>query len=329
MKAVRVHALGDRQAVTVDDIDAPVAGPNDVIVDTAAVTVNFPDILMLDGKYQINPDLPFIFGKDGAGTVASVGSDVSGFSPGDRVMFYVHYGAFAEKAVAPAGNCFKIPDEMSFADAAAMGITFQTVWAALVDRAAMQPGEVVLITGAAGGVGIAAVALAKALGAGTVLGGLTSLAKADAVRAAGADHIIDMSGDNLKDSVREQVKAATGGRDVDVVIDVVGADVFDACLRTMGFNGRIVVLGFTGGRIADVKTNYLLLKNISVMGSSINAYYKKDLKAVHHGQAEMTRLYAEELLAPHIHARFPVEQTAEAIATVEDRAVVGKVVVEF
>lgn len=329
MKAVRVHALGDRKAVTVDEIDAPIAGPNDVLIDTAAVTVNFPDILMLDGKYQINPDLPFIFGKDGAGTVASVGEDVAGFNPGDRVMFYLHYGAFAEKVVAPAGNCFKIPGSMSFADAAAMGITFQTVWAALVDRAVVRPGEVVLVTGAAGGVGIAAVALAKALGAGPVLGGLTSLAKADAVTAAGADHIIDMSGDNLKESVREQVKTATGGRDVDVVIDVVGADVFDACLRTMGFSGRIVVLGFTGGRIADVKTNYLLLKNISVMGSSINAYYKKDLKAVQHGQAEMTRLYTEGLLAPHIHARFPVDRTADAIATVEDRAVVGKVVVEF
>jgi NADPH:quinone reductase len=292
------------------------------------VTVNFPDILMLDGKYQIRPDLPFVLGKDGAGTVAAVGEGVSGFAVGDRVMFYLHYGAFAERAAVPAKQCFKLPAEMPLDDAAAMGITFQTVWAALVDRAALKPGESVLVTGAAGGVGLAAVALAKALGAGTVLAGLTTLSKADAVKAAGADHIIDMTGSDLKDGVRDQVKAATGG-EVDVVLDVVGGDTFDACLRALAFSGRIVVLGFTGGRIAEAKTNYLLLKNIAVIGSSINAYYARDLAAVHRGQDEMMKLYGEGRLKPHIHARFPLDRCAEALAVVEDRAVVGKVIIEI
>jgi NADPH2:quinone reductase len=328
MKAVRVHQLGDRRAVQLDDIPDPSPGPGEVVVDPAALTINFPDILMLDGKYQVRPELPFILGKDGAGTISAVGDDVRDFSPGDRVLFYVHYGAFAEKVVVPVANCFKLPDDMPFDDAAAMGIAFQTVWGALVDRAAMKPGEVVLVTGAAGGVGIAAVALAKALGAGTVLAGLTTLGKAAPVKTAGADHIIDMSGDDLKDGVREQVREATGGRDVDVVIDVVGGDIFDACLRTLGFNGRIVVLGFMGGRIADAKTNYLLLKNISVLGSSINAIYARDNDSVHRGQTEMMRLYGEGKLAPHIHARFPLDKITDAIAVLEDRSVVGKVVLE-
>jgi len=328
MRATRVHELGNRASIQVDDIAEPTPGPGEVVVDVAVATVNFPDILMLDGKYQTRPELPFVLGKDGAGTVSAVGDDVSDFSPGDRVLFYVHYGAFAEKVVVPVANCFKLPADMPLDDAAAMGIAFQTVWGALVDRAAMKPGEVVLVTGAAGGVGIAAVALAKALGAGTVLAGLTTLGKAAPVKTAGADHIIDMSGDDLKDGVREQVREATGGRDVDVVIDVVGGDIFDACLRTLDFNGRIVVLGFMGGRIADVKTNYLLLKNISVVGSSINAIYARDNDSVRHGQAEMMRLYGEGKLAPHIHARFPLDKITDAIAVLEDRSVVGKVVLE-
>jgi len=329
MKAVRIHALGDRSAVSVDDIPEPSAGPGEVVVDLAAATINYPDILMLDGKYQIRPDLPYVLGKDASGTISAVGDGVTEFAVGERVMFYVHYGAFAEKVAVPVTNCFKIPNDMPFNDAAAMGIAFQTVWAALVDRAALKSGEVVLITGAAGGVGLAGVALAKALGASAVLAGLTTMSKADAVTAAGADHIIDMSGDDLRDSVREQVRQATGGRDADVVLDVVGGDIFDACLRAIAFNGRIVVLGFMGGRIADVKTNYLLLKNISVVGSSINAIYARDNESVHRGQAEMTRLYREGKLAPHIHQCFPLDKIAEAIAVVEDRSIIGKVVLEI
>jgi len=326
MKAVRVHELSNRAGIKVDEIPDPTPKPGEVIVDVAAATINYPDILMLDGKYQIRPDLPFILGKDGTGTISAVGEDVSGFAPGDRVLFYVHYGAFAEKVAVLVSNCFELPDDIPLDDAAAMGVAFQTVWAALVDRAALQPGEVVLVTGASGGVGIAAVALAKALGAGPVLAGMTTLAKSDPVKAAGADHIIDMSGDDLRDDVRDQVRQATGGRDVDVVIDVAGGDIFDACLRTLAFNGRIVVLGFMSGRIADVKTNYLLLKNISVVGSSINAIYARDNASVRRGQAEMARLYGEGKLAPHIFKHFPLDKIAEAIGVLEDRSVVGKVV---
>lgn len=329
MKAVRVHKLGDRGSIRLDEVAAPNPGPGEIVVDTAVTTVNFPDILMLDGKYQIRPDLPFVLGKDGAGTVSEVGEGVDDITPGDRVLFYVHYGAFAEKIALPAKRVFKLPANVPFDAAAAMSMTFQTAWAALVDRAGMKTGDVVLVTGAAGGVGLAAVSLAKALGADIVLAGLTTVSKAEAVRSAGADHIVDLSVDNLKDAVREQVKAATKGRPVDVVIDVVGADVFDACLRTLGFCGRIVVVGFTGGRIPEVKTNYLLLKSISVLGSSINIYYDNDIDAVRRGQAEMFGLYEQGKLSPRIDRRFAIDRFAEAIKAVEDRTVIGKILLEI
>lgn len=329
MKAIRIHQLGDRGSIRIDEVPAPSPGPGEIVVDTAVASVNFPDILMLDGKYQIRPELPFVPGKDGAGTVSAVGEGVDELTPGDRVLFYVHYGAFAEKIALPASRVFKLPAEVPFDAAAAMGMTFQTAWVALVERAKMKSGDVVLVTGAAGGVGLAAVSLAKALGADVVLAGLTTVSKAPAVRAAGADHIIDFAAGDLKDAVREQVKAATNGRAVDVVIDVVGAEVFDACLRTLGFCGRIVVLGFTGGRIPEAKTNYLLIKNISVHGSSINAYYENDLDAVRRGQERMFRLHGQGKLSPHIDRRFAFERFAEAIKAVEDRSVVGKILLEI
>ena len=328
MKAVRLHELGNRAALRVDEVPDPHPGPGEVVLDLATASVNFPDILMLDGKYQIRPKLPFILGKDGAGTISAVGNGVEELTTGDRALFYVHYGAFAERVVMPASACSKLPTAVPFDVAAAMGVTFQTAWAALVSRAACKPGDQVLITGAAGGVGMACVALAKALGAGPILAGLTTLSKAPAVTAAGADHIIDMSGSDLKDTLPATVKAATGGVGVDIVVDVAGGDIFDACLRTLRFCGRLVVLGFAAGRIAEVKTNYLLLKNITVHGSSINSFYAQDLASVRHGQTEMFRLHSEGKLAPHIHSRFPFEQVVQAIADVESRSVIGKVLLE-
>ncbi len=326
MKAIRVHELRNRTAVRVDEIDEPEPGPGEVVVQLAAASINFPDILMLDGKYQIRPDLPFVAGKDGAGTVAAVGDGVTALRPGDRVMFYIHYGAFAEKVGMKASACHKLPETMPFDVAAAMGVTFQTAWAALVDRAGLRPGDRVLITGASGGVGMACVALAKALDAGVVVAGLSTLSKQDAVLAAGADHVLDLSGDDLKDTLKDRLRAIDGTAEVDIVIDVVGADTFDACLRLLRFNGRMVVLGFTGGRIPEVKTNYILLKNITIHGSSINAFYAQDAASVAHGQSEMFRLYQDGKLAPHIHARFSLDQVLDGIGVVENRSVVGKVV---
>lgn len=328
MKAVRLHELRNRAALRIDEVPDPTPGPGEIVVDLAVASVNFPDILMLDGKYQIRPELPFIVGKDGSGTVSAIGHGVDDFKPGDRALFYIHYGAFAQKVLMPASACSRLPKEMSFDIAAAMGVTFQTAWAALVDRARCKPGDRVLVTGAAGGVGMACIALAKALGAGLIIGGLTTPSKAPAVIAAGADHVLNMSGGNIRDTLSADVKSVTSGTGVDIVIDVAGGDVFDACLRSLNFSGRIVVLGFTAGRIPEVKTNYLLLKNITVHGSSINAFYAQDLPAVRRGQAEMFRLHADGKLTPHIHSRFPLTEVAQAIAEIENRSVIGKVLLE-
>lgn len=327
MRAVVVNEIGNRDSVRLMDLPDATAGPGEVLVDVAAMAVNYPDLLMLDGKYQIRPDPPFILGKDAAGTVAAVGDGVTGISPGERVMLYVHYGAFAELVAAPAGHCFVLPDDMDFETAAASGVAYQTAYLALVERGALRAGETVLVTGAAGGIGLALVSLAKALGAATVLAGLTTPAKAGPVREAGADHIIDLSGPDLRDSVRDQVKAATGGGQVDVVVDVVGADIFDACLRTLGWCGRAVVLGFTGGRIPEVKTNYLLLKNISVVGSTVNGYYARDREAVARAQAAVFDLYRQGRIKPRIAASYPLEEFADALALVERRQVVGRAVI--
>ncbi len=326
MRAVVLNAERNREAVTLEDVPEPSFGADDVLVDVAAAAVNFPDILMLDGKYQIRPDPPFILGKDAAGTVAAVGDGVAGFAPGDRVMLYVHYGAFAERVAAPVHQCFALPEGVDFEAGAAMGLVYQTAYLALVERAALQPGETVLVTGGSGGVGLATVSLAKALGAGTVLAGLTTPAKADAVREAGADHIVDFSGENIRDSVRENVHEVTGGEGVDVVIDMVGGDVFDACLRAVAWSGRVVIVGFAGGRIAELKTNYLLLKNIAVMGSTLTGYYRREPQTMAKAQSVVFDLYSQGRIKAHIMERYPLEAFADALALVERRKVVGKAV---
>lgn len=325
MRAIVVNEIGNPESVRLEDQPEPSPGPDEVVIDVASAALNFPDLLMLDGKYQIRPDPPFILGKDAAGTVAAVGDSVEGFAPGDRVVGFAHYGAFAERVSIPASQCYAMPDGVDFAAAAAMGLTFQTAYAALVERAALQAGETVLVTGASGGVGLATISVAKALGAGAVFAGLTTLSKADAVRAAGADHIIDLSGDDLRDSVRDQVGAAIGRKEVDVVIDVVGGDVFDACLRALGWCGRIVVLGFTAGRIPEAKTNYLLIKNISVVGSSVNSYYERAPEKTAKAQEVMFDLFLQGRIKPHIMATFPLEDIAGALDLFAQRKVVGKV----
>lgn len=325
MRAVVVNEVGNKDSVRVEEVPEPSPGPDEVLIEVASVSLNFPDLLMLDGKYQIRPDPPYVLGKDLAGDVLAVGAAVKGIAPGDRIMGYVHYGAFAERVSVPASQCFAVPDDVDFAAATAMGVTFQTAYAALVERAALKAGETVLITGASGGVGLATISLAKALGAATVIAGLTTLAKAESVREAGADHVIDLSGEDLRDSVRDQVGAATGRKEVDVVIDVLGGDVFDACLRALGWCGRIVVLGFMAGRIPEVKTNYLLIKNIAVIGSSVNSYYERGPELMTKAQEVMFDLYRQGRIKPHIMATFPLEGISSALDLFAQRKVVGKV----
>lgn len=271
MRALVVHQHGPIDAVQLEEFPEPRPDAGEVLVDVCAASVNFPDLLVIGGTYQHLPPTPFVPGKDLAGTVAAVGSRVSRVKPGDRVMAQIEHGAFAERAVAAEAVCHPLPAGMSFADAAAMGLVYLTAHFALVERARVRPDEVVLVTGAAGGVGLAAVQIAKALGA-TVVAAVSSEEKAAIARASGADHTVSTNVPGLRERLRAQVHAAVGQRGVDVIIDSVGGDVFDASLRALAWCGRLVVVGFAAGRVPEIKAGYLLVKNISIIGLQSSDY---------------------------------------------------------
>jgi len=323
MRAVVITDTSNR-SVSIEEVADPVPGDDEIVVDVKACGINFTDLLSLDGKYQNNPPPPFTPGKDAAGIVAAVGANVTGHKVGDRVIAHVIHGAMAEKAVCPAALAFPLPDGVEFDSAAAMGLAYLTGYIALTRRGAMQPGEVVMINGASGGVGLASVSLAKALGASVVLAGLTTPSKGDAVKAAGADAIIDLTVDDLKDNLRAQVTEASGGRGIDLAFDLVGGDVFDATLRAIANEGRVVVSGFTSGTIPSVRTNYLLLKNISVVGSTINYYIKDASPLIGEAQAALYDLLLAGKITPNIMNRLTFDQYMDGIRMLEERKIVGK-----
>jgi NADPH:quinone reductase len=327
VRAVIVRKPGPFRSHKVEEVPDPVPGPGEVVIEARAIGVNYPDLLVAEGKYQFIPPAPYSPGKEVAGIVATHSRDSaaedSSLKRGDRVMAQVEYGAYAEKVVARAVDCHRMPDAMPFEHAVALGLACQTAWFALVERAQVRPGESVLVTGASGGVGLAAVQLAKRLGA-TVLAGVTSAQKGDLCRRHGADHIIDLSAANLRESIREQVFAASGRRGVDVVIDSVGGDAFDGALRALAWRGRLVVVGFAAGRIPEIKANYLLLKNIAVLGLQWSDYRNRDPGLVAQAQSAIFGFYLEKNLRPEITATYPLEQFADALARFEARQVQGK-----
>ncbi|MDH3695240.1 MAG: NADPH:quinone oxidoreductase family protein [Gammaproteobacteria bacterium] len=327
MRAVVVGEIGNRTSIKITETDTPKPKAGQVLIEAHNASINFPDLLQIDGKYQIKPPLPFIPGKEAAGTVISVGDDVKNFSKGDRVSAQVDYGAFAEQILAPEKSVYPLPDAVDFKNASVLGLAYVTAYVALTERAQIKSGDIVLVTGAAGGVGLAAVQLAKTFGA-TVLAGLTTMSKQDTVRDAGTDYIIDMSHGDLKDSVRQQVKDAIS-KNVDIVIDPVGGDIFDACLRTLNWCGRIVTLGFTSGRIPEIKANYLLLKNISASGMTINGYLIQEPETVRHAQSKVFALYAQGKFKPVISSEHPLEDFGAALNKLESRDFVGKIVLSI
>ena len=268
VRAVLVREHGAPHAQALEEVGTPPIGASDALVDVHAIGINFPDLLVIGGTYQVLPPRPFIPGKDAAGVVRAVGPEVTLVKPGDRVLVSQESGCYAEQLAAHENNCHVMPDAMSFAEAAAMGLVYQTAYFALVERGGYRSGETVLVHGAAGGVGLAAVQIAKGLGA-RVLAGVRSSAQADLARANGADAVIDLAGGNLRETIRAQVQAATGGQGADVILDPLGGDVFDASLRALAWCGRLVVIGFAAGRIPEVKANYLLVKNIAVSGFAV------------------------------------------------------------
>lgn len=325
MRAIVIRQHGAPETMVVEERPTPQAGPNQVLVAVKAIGVNYPDLLVIDGKYQILAKPPFSPGKDAAGVVLAVGPGVGNCKPGDRVVCQLEYGAYAEEIVVPAAQCFVLPDAMSFDEAAAMGLAYQTAHFALVERGMYRTGEIVLVNGAAGGVGLAAVQIAKGLGA-TVIAGVIGEDQAAIARENGADHVVDLGIPNLRDALRDRIKELTGGHGVDVVLDPVGGEAFTAALRSMAWRGRMVVIGFVSGTIPEVKVNYLLVKNIHVSGLQWSDYRDRTPDWVRRVQTELFDLYVAGAIRPKVMEAFAFEDYAQALGLVRDGKVTGKVV---
>ncbi|MEM7405083.1 MAG: NADPH:quinone oxidoreductase family protein [Pseudomonadota bacterium] len=323
MQAMRVHTLDGISALQLEEVDNPEPGPGEIRVRVRAAGCNFADTLQISGLYQTRPPLPFIPGLEVAGEVSALGPDVDGLAPGDRVMGWVPWGGYATEAIVSAWAAIPVPASMDWVTAAAWPICYGTAYGALTHkRVALQAGETLLVHGAAGGVGLAAVDIGKALGA-RVVGTASTLDKLAACTALGADHVINYTEGELRDAI----KSAVGG--VDVVLDPVGGDVFDTSLRVTNRDGRLVVIGFTSGRISEIPANYLLLKNISVAGYAFSIYSRADHG--HYAQvfAELGDHYAAGRLTPRIDTVMPLADTPAALQRLIDRQAIGKVVIEM
>ena len=323
MKALRVHEHGPIENLVLEETIDPVPKPGEALVEVHAASINFPDLLVIGGTYQKLPPRPFSPGKDMAGVISAVGAGVTRVNPGDRVVAQIEYGAYAEKCAVPAANCHVMPARMSYAEGAAMGLTYLTAHFALVERGAYRAGEIVLVNGAAGGVGLAAVQIAKALGA-TVVASVSSAEKAALAKASGADHVVRTDRPDLRKAFRDQVTAAVGKRGVDLIVDPVGGDVFDASLRVIAWCGRLVVVGFAEGRIPEIKAGYVLVKNMSLVGLQFSDYREREPEKVAAVQQQLFAMYEAGKIKPHVMAAYPLERHQEALADVRDRRVAGK-----
>ncbi len=293
-----------------------------MLVRVRAASVNFPDILMTKGEYQLKPPLPFVGGMELAGEVTALGEGVTQFAVGDAVVGGAKLGGFAEFAVLPAATIRRKPDNLGFSQAAAVGAAYLTAWVALVRRARLEPGEWVLVHGAAGGVGLAAVDLAKALGA-RVIAASASDAKLKIV----ADEYAPDATLNVTGGFREQVKAITGGAGADVIYDPVGGDVFDESTRCIAFDGRLLVIGFTSGRIPTISVNMPLIKGFSVIGVRAGEYGRQFPERGRENMDAVWTLAAEGRIRPRVHAELPLDRWREAFDLLTDRKVVGKAVI--
>ena len=323
MRAIVVEEFGPPERLRVAEAPAPVPGPGEVLVAIHAAPVNYVDTLVVGGTYQFLPPFPFIPGKGPAGVVTALGSAVTTLRVGDRVLAMAETGGYAEAVAVAADQCHHLPRAMSYSEAASAAVVYDTSWVALRGRARLVPGETVLVLGASGGVGHAAVQLARAMGA-RVLAGVSRPERSALAGAAGADAVIDLSRDNLRDSLREQVYAETDGRGADIIIDPLGGVVFEAAVRALAWCGRLVVIGFAAGSIPTLRTNYLLLKNIEVSGLQITDYRKRRPAELATAYAEIFGFYELGLVKPAATTGFPLERAGEALAAVRDRRIVGR-----
>ncbi len=323
MRAVVVDRLMKPEDLRVREIPGPESEPGRVIVDVKSAGCNFFDILIIAGKYQVKPELPFTPGGEFAGVVSALGSGVEGFAVGDRVYAIIPYGAYAEKVSVPVELLQRIPASMSFDHAAAIPIVYPTSYAALVLRARLLAGETLLVHAAAGGVGLAAVQIGKALGA-RVIATAGGEDKLEVARNAGADLAIDYKREDWVSAVMD----ATDGRGADVIYDPVGGDIFDGSLKCIAWNGRLLVIGFAGGRIPEVKANRILLKNISVVGVHWSAYAKSEPERLPEVFDGLARMYEAGQIQPLLFGEgYALEELPQALEALGGRKTWGKLIV--
>ena len=322
MRAVLCRAFSGVDGLTLEDIEPPSLRPGGVIVDVRASAVNFPDVLMVQGKYQSLPDFPFSPGGEFAGVVSAVADDVGDWQVGDEVFGGLGHGCFAEQISVPARNLRAKPPGMSFAQASGISTTYGTSYYALKQRAGLKAGETLLVTGAAGGVGLAAVELGHAMGA-RVIAAASSAEKLEVARRAGADELIDYSDGELKD----KVKALTGGNGADVIYDPVGGPLFDQCMRSINWYGRVLVVGFVGGDIPKVPTNLILLKSCQVVGVFYGSWSARFPDEAEQNFQEVLSMCDESKLNPLVGHEYDLAEYAGALNCLDQRRAIGKIVV--
>lgn len=322
MRAVMCKALGMPDTLVFEEVADPTPAAGEVIIDMRSAGVNFPDVLMVQGLYQFKPELPFSPGGELSGVISAVGEGVEHLKVGDRVMALVSAGAFAEKCRSPANRCVKIPDGVDFDTAAAFTLTYGTSWHALKDRAALKEGQTVFVMGAAGGVGLSAIQIAKALGA-RVIAAASTDEKLQICRDNGADECINYSNEDM----RARLKELTNGKGPDVVYDPVGGQFAEAAFRSIGWRGRYLVIGFANGEIPKLPLNLPLLKGAEVVGVFWGDYVAREPANFANDLKDMFALIAKGTLRPHVSARFALPDGAAAITHLMNRQATGKVVV--
>lgn len=322
MKAVVCEAWGLPDTLKVKELQDPQPGPGQVVIDVQAAGVNFPDVLIVQGKYQFRPELPFVPGSEVSGVIRSVANDVTTFKAGDKVIAFVPTGGFGQQLLAPAQALIPMPPNMDFDTAAAITLTYGTSYHAIVDRAKLKNGENMLILGAAGGVGLAAIEIGKALGA-RIIACASTDEKLEVCRQHGADVLINYS----KEDLREAVKAATGGKGADVIYDPVGGDFAEPAFRSIAWGGRYLVVGFANGEIPKLPLNLTLLKGASLVGVFWGEFTKRDPKGNMSNMRQLLQWLQEGQIKPRISGRYKLEEAAQALNDMAARKVTGKVIV--
>ena len=324
MRAVLCKRYGPPETLVVEEVASPHPRRGEVVIRVKACGVNFPDTLIIQGRYQFKPALPFSPGSDVCGVIKEVGEGVTGFGVGDRVVGFSLWGGFAEEVALDAARVSTLPQSMDFAAGAALMLVYGTSYYALQDRGALQAGETLLVLGAAGGVGLAAVEIGRALGA-RVIACASTRDKLELCRRHGAEHLIDYSAEDL----RARLDDITGGKGVDVVYDPVGGSYSEPAFRSLAWDGRLLVVGFASGEIARLPLNLPLLKSASVIGVYYGKWVEREPQAARRNLERLFALHAQGRIAPHVSARYPLERAADALNDVLARRILGKAVLEI